>query len=230
LDIDPEEIEIAAIDSIELPEVNGVTGRKSASIVLVDELPNGSGFIEQLYSNFDKYAKKCITPNEEDDKYNYSINTNQECMDSSYTDLKNYRNMNFHPLLDWRLGVGLIRVLCDENYQSGLKQGDYKFPELQNWLNFAQALAEKMKKDFDNIEVKTFGNLHGFCISDIYNVIIVHPFWNYSTHQPNEESNVLTSAMEVSGLENLFFVDTFNLHRRPGWCYGELVKQIISAQ
>lgn len=229
LDIDPEEIEIAAIDSIELPEVNGITGRKSASIVLVDELPNGSGFIEQLYSNFDKYAKKCINPDKLDN-YNYSIITNQECMDSSYTDLKNYRNMNFHPLLDWRLGVGLIRVLCSENYQSGLTDDDYDFPELKNWLSFAKALGENMEKDFDNIEAKTFGKLHGFCISDIYNVIIVHPFWNYTTHQPNEESNVLTSAMEIAGLENLFFIDTFNLHRRPGWCYGELVKQIISAQ
>lgn len=229
LDIDPEEIEIAAIDSIELPEVNGITGRKSASIVLVDELPNGSGFIEQLYSNFDKYAKKCINPDKLDN-YNYSIITNQECMDSSYTDLKNYRNMNFHPLLDWRLGVGLIRILCNENYQSGLTDDDYDFPELKNWLSFAKALGENMEKDFDNIKAKTFGKLHGFCISDIYNVIIVHPFWNYTTHQPNEESNVLTSAMEIAGLENLFFIDTFNLHRRPGWCYGELVKQIISVQ
>src|ERR1035437_7195125 len=41
LDIDPDEIEIAAIESIELPEFNGVTGRRSASIVLTDELPNG---------------------------------------------------------------------------------------------------------------------------------------------------------------------------------------------
>lgn len=229
LDIDPEEIEIAAIDSIELPEVNGITGRKSASIVLVDELPNGSGFIEQLYSNFDKYAKKCINP-DKNDNYNFSIITNQECMDSSYTDLKNYRNMNFHPLLDWRLGVGLIRVLYDENYQSGLKHGDYEFPELKNWLVFAKGLAENMEKDFENIEIKTFGELYGFCISDIYNVIIVHPFWNYTTHQPNEESNILTSAMENAGLENLFFIDTFNLHRRPGWCYGELIKQIIDVQ
>lgn len=136
--------------------------------------------------------------------------------------------MNFHPLLDWRLAVGLLRVFADENYLSGLKDADYNYPELKNWLDFTNTLATKMANDFGNIEYKQFGKLHGFTIHDIYNVIISHPFWNYSYHQPNEEPNILTEAMVETSLENLFFVDTFNLHRRPGWCYGELIKKIQS--
>jgi len=132
LDIDPEEIEIAAIDSIELPAVNGIIGRKTASIVLADELPNGSGFIQQLYQNFFRYLKKCVNPTTYD-KYNYSLIQNQECLDASYSDLKNYRNMNFHPLLDWRLGVGLLRIMNDRNYTSGLKADDYEYLELHRW-------------------------------------------------------------------------------------------------
>ena len=74
LDIDPEEIEIAAIESIELPELNGITGRRSASIVLTDELPNGSGFVKQLHSNFDNYLRRCIEPiNNDEERYNYNI-------------------------------------------------------------------------------------------------------------------------------------------------------------
>ncbi|HHX70185.1 MAG TPA: DEAD/DEAH box helicase [Gallicola sp.] len=230
LDVDPEEIEIAAIESYNLPEKEGVKNRSSASIVLTDELPNGSGFVQQLYEEFDKYLNLCINPEPEmpEHIYNYSIITNQESFDAGYADLKNYRNMNFHPLLDWRLAVGLLRVLSDPNYFSGLKESDYKHPELTNWLEFSKSLAYKMANNFENIKYMQFDKLHGFCIADTYNVIITHPFWNYSTHQPNEEVNILTSAMCTTGLENLYFIDTFNLHRRPGFCYGEIINRIIN--
>lgn len=228
LDVDPEEIEIAAIENYLLPEKDGVTGRYSASIVLTDELPNGSGFIQQLFNNFGNYLDKCINPQRNIDSYNYSVISNQKCFDASYKDLKNYRNMNFHPLLDWRLAVGLLRVLADENYLSGLKDEDYDFPELQNWSDFAYSLAQKMAIDFENIEYKQFGKLHGFCIADRYNVIITHPFWNCSTHQPDEEYNILTKAMAEAGLDNIYFIDTFNLHRRPGLCYSKIIRQIVN--
>jgi len=225
LDIDPEEIEIAAIDSIELPEVNGINERESACIVLADELPNGSGFIQQLYQHFDKYIQKCVNPTESD-KYNYSIINNQVCHDASYIDLKNYRNMNFHPLLDWRLGVGLLRVMNNENYNSGLKDEDYQYPELISWLDFSKNLSYKMENTFENIRSCIFGQLYGFTIENDYKVIVVHPFWNWSTHQSNEEVNILTTAIVDAGTENLYFIDSFNLHRRPGWCYGEIIKKI----
>lgn len=226
LDIDPEEIEIAAIDSIELPENAGVNGKKTASIVLSDELPNGSGFIQQLFEKFDTYLQKCITPTIKD-QYNYAIVNNQDCQDASYSDLKNYRNMNFHPLLDWRLGVGLLRVMNDENYLSGLQKDDYKHLELKRWKEFVKELAEQMAGAFDNIVYQTFGQLQGFTLEGEHKVIITHPFWNWSPRQPAEELNILTEAIKEVGEEDLYFIDSFNLHRRPGWCYGLLIKQII---
>ncbi|MDD4411796.1 MAG: DEAD/DEAH box helicase [Bacilli bacterium] len=230
LDIDPEEIEIAAIDSIDLPALEGNIMRRSASIVLTDELPNGSGFIQQLFLKYNKYINKCINPKEEKDLFNYSIISNLDCFDASYSDLKNYRNMHFHPLLDWRLSVGLLRVFNDSTYLSGLKEEDYNHPEMIGWLNFAEKLAKNMEQDFDNIKFKQFGKLFGFCFSEIFNVIIVHPFWNYTTHQPSEEPNYLTDAIEAAGIDNTYFVDTFNLHRRHGWCYSELIKKFARGQ
>ncbi len=225
LDVDPEEIEIAAIDNIKLPEMNGINERESACIVLADELPNGSGFIQQLFQHFKKYIQKCVNPTESD-KYNYSIVNNQNCNDASYIDLKNYRNMNFHPLLDWRLGVGLLRVMNNENYTSGLKEKDYQYPELTSWREFSKHLSYKMENTFDNICYCTFGQLYGFTLENNYKVIVVHPFWNWSTHQPDEDVNILTAAIVDAGVENLYFIDSFNLHLRPGWCYGELIKKI----
>lgn len=227
LDVDPEEVEIAAIESFILPQKDNITGRCSASIVLSDELPNGSGFIQQLYLNFEKYLNKCINP-KPTDIYNYSIISNQDCLDASYGDLKNYRNMNYHPLLDWRLAIGLLRILADGKYLSGLQIDDYQYDELKNWLDFSNDLANKMAVDFKDIKYKKFSKLHGFCIADTYNVIITHPFWNCTTHQPCESLNILTEAITDAGLDNLYFIDTFNLHRRPGLCYAEIIKKIVN--
>lgn len=230
LDIDPEEIEIAAIESIELPELNGIIGRRSASIVLTDELPNGSGFVKQLHGDFDNYLRRCTEPiNNDEERYNYNILQNRTCKDASYQDLKNYRNMSFHPLLDWRLGVGLLRLMADSNYGSGLKEGDYSKPELLDWKNFALELQQQFVDSFsENVIGATFGELQGFTLYGVYKVIIVHPFWNVSVNQPEE--NILTIAMAEAGIENVYFIDTFNLHRRPSWCYEQLIKRIQENQ
>ena len=228
LDIDPEEVEIAAVESIELPELNGVTGRRSASIVLTDELPNGSGFVKHLYSNFERYLQRCINPeNNDQDRYNYKILQNRNCKDASYQDLKNYRNMSFHPLLDWRLGVGLLRLISDSSYTSGLKEEDFNKPELIDWRDFARELQQQFIDSFsENVTSATFGELPGFTLYGMYKAIIVHPFWNISTHQPEE--NILTRAIAEAGFENVYFIDSFNLHRRPSWCYEQIIKHISS--
>ena len=75
----------------------------------------------------------------------------------------------------------------------------------------------------------TFGELPGFTLGDgEYKVIIVHPFWNTSIHQPEE--NILTRAIAESGIENVYFIDTFNLHRRPSWCYEQIINKIQENQ
>lgn len=226
LDIDPEEIEIAAIESINLPEFDGITERKSARIVLTDELPNGSGFVAQLYNNFPDYIRKCINPDDNiEEKYNYNILQNRRCKDASYQDLKNFRNMSFHPLLDWRLAIGLLRLIIDDTYTSGLKEQDYEQPELLDWQAFAVELRDNFIQSFaENMQQAAFGNLPGLIFYDDFKVIIVHPFWNVSYHQPEE--NILTEAIAEAGIENLFFIDTFNLHRRPSWCYEQLINKI----
>lgn len=58
--------------------------------------------------------------------------------------------MGFHSLLDWRLGVGLLRLMADNDYSSGLKEEDYSKPELLDWkispLNYSSNLLLHLKK------------------------------------------------------------------------------------
>ena len=237
LDIDPEEIEIAAIYDTKI-ESDGII-QNTASIVLADELPNGSGFIQQLFNNFHEYIRMCINPEhgKDTDKYNYQIINNLANEDAGYQDLKNYRNMNFHPLLDWRLAIGLLRIFDNAEYLSGLKEDDYKYPELKykinneeiTWLEYSKILIDNMVNSFKDVRYQQFGKLHGFTMFDDYKVIVTHPLWNWSRNQPVEKTNILIDAISSAGIENTYFIDTFNLHRRPGWCYGELVDKIASS-
>ena len=107
LDVDPNEIAIADIRRVLLHD-----DRKTAEIVLTDELANGSGFVRQLFNNFEQYSRKILT-NTADGSYAATLHTPEHraaCADACYKCLKVFRNMNFHGLLDWRLGMALIRV------------------------------------------------------------------------------------------------------------------------
>ena len=173
--------------------------------------------------------RRCVNPeNNVDEKYNYNILQNRDCKDASYQDLKNYRNMSFHPLLDWRLAVGYLRLLHDSTYTSGLQARDYLEPELADWKDFAKELRDKFIDSFSGLTSQTYGDLPGFLFMGDFKVIIVHPFWNTSSNQP--EVNILTSAIAEAGIENTYFIDTFNLHRRPSWCYSKLISMILENQ
>ena len=85
------------------------------------------------------------------------------------------------------MGVGLLRLMSDINYNSGLKEEDYSKPELLDWKNFTKELQQQFINSFsEKVTGSTFGELNGFTLYENYKVIIVHPFWNVSTNQPEE--------------------------------------------
>src|SRR5690606_9433641 len=59
-------------------------------------------------------------------------------------------------------------------------------------------------------------------------IMIVHPFWNMKDFK---EANWLaeiyyeiTEHTESNG-GKISIIDSFNLHRRPGWCYEKLIQR-----
>lgn len=222
LDVSPEEIELAAITEQKLDDE---TGRSTGRIVLSDELPNGSGFVEYLHNKIDEFFEMCLNPTSLN-RYTHSF-INEEhakaCKDSCYKDLRNYRNLNYHGILDWRLAVGLIRILSDGTYLVGL-DGKWDYVEIADWpetadeyaRDFAITLGIDIIKDpscyrvIENIPIITFNNI---------NIVITHPFWNTKSF-PNETAlSRVVAECENSG--KVFFADTFNLNRRMSWCYEE---------
>jgi DEAD/DEAH box helicase domain-containing protein len=68
--------------------------------------------------------------------------------------------MNYHSLLDWRLGLSMLRVMNDSTFVCGA-DGNFKFIELQNWLAFATELRNTFAQSFgftNTVRDKRFAN------------------------------------------------------------------------
>lgn len=229
LDVDPTEIEIA---DITMRLLEDGTNRRIAEIILTDELPNGSGFVRYLYNNFEIILSEAINP-ENTNSYIGKIHSHShqnKCDDVCYDCLKVYRNMNYHSLLDWRLGLSLLRIMHNPEFRCGA-DGNFNFIELQNWLLFATKLRDSffssfystsqtaVKSDINNLPIIKFGK------NQKHIILIVHPFWWLDIREENWLTEIKAEVDEYVSESGgkITIIDTFNLHRRPGWCYEKLV-------
>ncbi|TWI17208.1 DEAD/DEAH box helicase [Sphingobacterium siyangense] len=226
LDVDPTEIEIADI-SMKLLEDG--TNRKIAEIILTDELPNGSGFVRHLYNNFESFLSEVINPSNANSYLGkiHSQSHKEKCNDACYDCLKVYRNMNYHSLLDWRLGLSMIRVMFDSNFVCGT-DGNFDFIELRDWLSFAVKLRDSFAQSFGFPNTSEINGLPiiKFGRNQRNVIMIVHPFWDLKNiREANWLADTKADIDEYVAQNggNISVIDTFNLHRRPGWCYERLV-------
>jgi DEAD/DEAH box helicase domain-containing protein len=142
------------------------------------------------------------------------------CDSACYDCLKVYRNMIYHGLLDWRLGLAYLRVLNDSNYTCGL-DGRFETPEISQWLHMAEIERDKFVNQF-TYSPRKWGQLPGF-EAGVTRFILVHPLWD--TASPR---GILAEAVaEAGGPQHILYIDTFNLARRPGWCHMQLEKGVI---
>lgn len=226
LDVDPTEIEIADIPVKVLED-----GRRIAEIILTDELPNGSGFVRYLYNNLVNILSESINPSNSVSYLGkiHSETHQGKCADACYDCLKVFRNMNYHSLLDWRLGLSMLRVMNDSTFVCGA-DGNFNFVELQNWIAFATELRNAFAQSFGFSNTAEINGLPiiKFGRNQRNVIMIVHPFWNMRNFT---EANCLAeiyNEIKVHTESNggkISIIDTFNLHRRPGWCYEKLIER-----
>lgn len=242
LDIDPTEIEIADITKFTIHEDG--EEKDVAQIILTDELANGSGFVRKLYEDFEPIIQDILHP-VNPDSYIGKIQSEthqNKCKDACYDCLKIYRNMNWHSLLDWRLGLGMLRLFYDRNYKAGA-DGDFNHHlELKGWLEFVIGLRDSFIESFSNFgntaeekeEYKcSFNRLPAIKYGRNKRkvILIVHPFWNIEELAEDTwykeciaEAREYISAQGGDPDTDWKTLDTFNLHRRVGWCYEQIMK------
>ena len=217
LDIDPTEIDVAEITRAKSNSGNFDVGQ----ICLADELINGSGFVEDLFNKYDEYIANILHGG--DNYFTQMLDTShsERCKDACYGCLKVYRNMPYHGLLDWRLGISLLRILNDDKYKIGL-DGNFDYPELKDWNINAKDLRDSFVDKFcEGLNIRKIdGIIPGFYLDIKTPVFIIHPLWD---NDP-AKNELLAKAMVNSNIDNCKTIDTFNLYRRLGACY-EFLKQ-----
>ena len=223
LDVDPTEIDVV--------EILSKAGRLG-EVCLADEKINGSGFVAHFYEHFTMYVKRIL---EGEDVYFKKMLSDEhllDCDSSCYKCLKTYRNMPYHGLLDWRLGIALFRIMVDATYKAGA-DGNFDYPELKGWQNAARDRLVALNEGFFSskpfkLEITSTG------IPFLYDpdgarkpVFAAHPLW-----KGVRETAVLADALlEAEFLTNttlsedgVVVIDTFNLLRRTSNCYEYIQK------
>jgi DEAD/DEAH box helicase domain-containing protein len=214
LDIDPEEIDVSNVRQVQLADQS-----KAGEIVLNDHLANGAGFVAQIQQHWRaEILNRVVSTSEPPNRFIGALVSEEHrraCDSSGYCCLRQYRNMSFHGLLDWRLGLSLLRSMQSPRFQAGL-DGDFAWPDLESWLEFAFQRRDFFCKSF-GLEARDFGPLPGFNVGDLQ-VLVVHPLW--STDNP---AGLLADAhAATSPGATIKHLDTFNLLRRESWTYQSL--------
>jgi Lhr-like helicase len=242
LDVDPTEIEIADITK---HEIDDIFRKNVAEIILTDELPNGSGFVRKLYEGFAQMLDEALDPKTIGTYIQriHSHSHQEKCKDACYDCLKVYRNMNWHSLLDWRLGLGILRIFKDKDYKSGA-DNNFNYIEIQNWKEFAATLRDQFVESFfaksghpKSDYLIDFNGLPAIKHGSVRNgrrkiILIVHPFWKLEN--PEEDAWYTNSISEAhqyitshggSIQDDFECLDTFNLQRRVGWCFEKIMNK-----
>jgi hypothetical protein len=225
LDVDPAELEISSLFRDQQPG-QGSDASYFGVLFVNDRLPNGAGFTRWLNDHFatllgsvlagtNPFAGRVLDPSHRG-----------RCDSRCPLCLQHFRNMNYHGLLDWRLGLSLLRVLADPGYLCGL-DGSFSGPDLEawpgvggapiDWAAWAEELVGAYCHDF-GCTPQTFGQLPGFVDADGGAVVVTHPLWQ---DQSNVEENILAEARLAAG-PGVRTMDSFNLAARPAWVRRKL--------
>jgi hypothetical protein len=237
LDVDPRELQIA-----ELAPVDIEGDRRVARIVLADLTPNGSGFSARLSEEFGGMLESLFGGGEIGD-WKFLENLHEHrigCETSCNECIRNFSNMREHALMDWRLGMSMLRLMYDpsevlmadkegtlEDECSGLRGQGH---ELANIVGEMRTIQDRLlRAGGPELEPRQFGDLPGvYDGSRNRAFIIVHPLWRLPQDggvAPIVEGamyEALDSIEAIGGPENIGYIDTFNGNRRPGWCLARM--------
>jgi hypothetical protein len=165
----------------------------SARIFLSDSLENGAGYSTFLGDpdRFEELLRFIVGDATEgdDEFYDPLVETLHEssCASSCHRCLREFGNMAYHALLDWRLGLDMVRLALDPLAQVDLEFG--------YWASVVSRTAPGYFTEL-NLVSETFGGLN-VGVSDVTNeaFILIHPLWDRS--YANLRADVATAVAEA---------------------------------
>lgn len=200
LDVQPEEIEISEKISIDKPY---------PVIYLSDALPNGAGIVSYLTKNnrLEEIIRDIVNFNTDFMRSLIAEDHRNECRTACQNCLLSYSNRGYHHILDWRLGVGILRLMIDSNYDFGFN--DATRNQYQELLDFDELVVAAAKKSNIDLEagdwvkrINLTGNEPGE--ENVVLKIFYHPLWD-------KEQTI--RKVDVQDGSNIELYNTFNLLR-----------------
>jgi ATP-dependent helicase YprA (DUF1998 family) len=193
-------------------------GVLTAQVFLSDSLANGAGYCTHL-GQPDVFADLLTEAEKWARELESHTSAGEPCDSACYDCLKEYRNMHYHGLLDWRLGSDLLDIL---------KSGT--FDPARRWSAHGRAIVREFADQFEGFEYGEFAGAPAVTNEDIC-LIGIHPLAERDESRFTEElaeavyeaQDALASNGHSDG--NVRLEDFFNLLRRPGWSYAALWQQ-----
>jgi hypothetical protein len=179
-------------------------------VFLADSLENGAGYCSHLGQpqHFDgmlgearSFLRDRAEPAHAD-----------SCDSSCYDCLRDYYNMAYHPLLDWRLARDMLELM------------DGRELDVQPWAETEASLANAFAADFDGTSLELEGAVAAVDLGERL-LVVAHPLEDQGEHLPERLAEAKADG-EDRGFGDLagrpiLFTDSFNLLRRPGWVAAE---------
>lgn len=162
LDIESDELNVG------VRLVAGEDGRYF-EIYLTDTLENGAGYCAYLGDpvNFQELILQPLLPG--GDAYRRLVDHGAGCDSSCYDCLRDYGNAGEHALLDWRLGLDLLRLACDTDPQPPTL-GDY-------WQPVVRVASQALQSALPGSSIQTVGELTGIVRDGFVHCLLTHPLW-----------------------------------------------------
>lgn len=167
LDVAESELDVG-VNPIRDPQVPFAV--PSARIFISDTLENGAGYSTHLGepTRFEALLLSIIQTG--DDTFaGIILSDDHDCDTSCHRCLREYGNMPYHPLLDWRLGFDMVRLALDHGAPIDLKT--------EYWAPLVERHATAYFRGLD-LTPTTFGELPAGLGLGGDAVILTHPLWD----------------------------------------------------
>ena len=169
----------------------------SARIFISDSLENGAGYsthlgepqrLEELLrfmlGQTGKASREFFEPLT-------GVPHERDCSSSCHRCLRDYGNMPYHPLLDWRLAIDMVSLALDPGATFDLQRG--------HWKSLVDRMVTTYFTSLDYTPVALSGLPAGHDPIDDRVVILVHPLWDKQRRNFHKELESAVALAEEKG-------------------------------
>lgn len=206
LDIDERELKVG------LRVIRDANGGVSGEIFISDSLENGAGYSSHLGTPNESENLLRLLTGQSGPSFNaplvapaHADNCQTSCPDC----LRDFSNLAFHNILDWRLGLDLARLALDPNAPI-----DFTVPYWQNLVSPGTSPAAAYFAAQANWQFITLSGVPAGRRGTIVE-IIVHPLWDTDLNNLCPQLNTARTQAQATGAQMITFKSIFEVVRRP---------------